>query len=130
MSDPDQNDEELSALLRSWEVEGAPKHLDERMVEAYRSQVARPPWWRLLLAVPVRLPAPVAVAVAIVLLVLGYLAGRSTLRPGATPPAPALATAEAQVAGFPLVTRTQLAGFQPLEEVKVTILRKEEGHEE
>jgi hypothetical protein len=129
MSDPDPNDEELSALLRSWEVEGAPKHLDARVLEAYRSRAGRPRGWRRLLTVPVRLPAPVAVALAVLLLVIGYLAGRGTPVPGSAPPAPELAAVETRSATFPMVTRTQLAGFEALEEVKVTIVRKEESHE-
>jgi hypothetical protein len=109
-------------------VEGAPKHLDERVVEAYRSQVARPRWWRRLLTVPVRLPVPVAVAAAVLLLVIGYLAGRGTTVPGSAPPAPERAAVETRSATFPMVTRTRLEGFEALEEVKVTIVRKEESH--
>jgi hypothetical protein len=132
MREPDDrlsDDEELRTLLRSWEVEGAPPHLAGRVLEGYRSLVGRPRWWRKLLAMPVRLPAPVAVALAALLLALGYLAGRGTPVPGSAPPPPEMMAAEAQVARFPLMTQTQLAGFQPLDEVKVEILRKEETHE-
>jgi hypothetical protein len=130
MREPDDElprDEELRALLRSWEVEGAPPQVGARVREAYRSLAGERRGWRRLLAVPLRIPIPVALVLGVLLLVIGYLAGRSWPESGAPPPE--LAAAEAEVAGFPLVTQTQLAGFRPLIEVQVKVLPKEGTHE-
>ena len=119
-------DQDLHALLRSWEVEGAPAELDDRVVRAYRALGLRRRGWRGLLTMPLRVPVPVALAVCVLLLVIGYLAGRG--RPAPAPrPAPEQAASEEQVAGFPLVTETPLGGFRPLAEVKVKVLPKEKA---
>ena len=119
-----ERDEELHRLLARWSASPLPDGMDDRMLAAYRRQAGGgQPWWQRLLTASVRVPLPVAALVVLLLIVTAALA----LRPA--PPAPttgAAAPAESAPAvrkiETPVVTRTSLAGFQPVAEVTATVV--------
>jgi hypothetical protein len=121
-------DPELQSLLARWSAEVLPEGIDERMLAAYRREVrTAEPWWSRLFTASVRIPLPVAVGLLMLFIVTAALA----LRPPATPPPTAGTTgptqpvqaAQATRAGEqPVVTRTSLAGFQPVSEVTATVV--------
>jgi hypothetical protein len=97
------DDPRLKKLLREWQVEDAPRSLDERILGARR------PWWKLLIGASVRVPVPVMLAFAVLLVVMG--AALLRLQPGPVPPTPAVAST------------VNLAEFQPVRDVQVRIMR-------
>jgi len=119
-----ERDEELHRVLARWSAPIVPDGLDERVVEGFRKQTgAGAPWWERLFASSVRVPVPVALGVIVLLLVTAALA----LRPASTPPtagAPASSGSvqTARRSEPPIVTRTSLAGFQPVSEVTATVV--------
>lgn len=121
--DPGQ-DEELSRLLERWSAPAVPDGLDERVLTAYRRQSGgREPWWSRLFTASVRVPLPVAVGVLMLLIVTAALA----LRLPATPPTagttgPSDPVQAARRGDMPVVSRTSLAGFQPVTEVTATVV--------
>ncbi len=119
-----ERDEELSKLLSRWSAPLVPEGMDERVLAAYRKQAGTAePWWSRLFTSSVRVPLPVAVGLLMLFIVTAALALRSTPTPptaGTTgPSAPVQA---AQNADPPVVTRTSLAGFEPVSEVTATVL--------
>ena len=119
--DPERDDE-LSRLLERWSAPVVPEGLDERVLTAYRRQTGgREPWWSRLFTASVRVPLPVAVGVLMLLIVTAALA----LRPGVPPPTaagPSEAVRAARRGDVPVVSRTSLAGFQPVTEVTATVV--------
>lgn len=59
------DDPKLSGLLKEWQVPGAPRSLDARVL------ALRERWWSCLLTGSIRVPVPVGVAIAAILLVMG-----------------------------------------------------------
>ena len=120
--DPERNDDELSRLLERWSAPVVPDGMDERVLTAYRRQTGgREPWWSRLFTASVRVPLPVAVGVLMLLIVTAALA----LRPDAPPPTAAGPSEPVQAArrgDVPVVSRTSLAGFQPVTEVTATVV--------
>ena len=124
MSERDElRDPELQSLLARWSAPVLPDGMDERMLLAYRRTVrSAEPWWQRLFTASVRVPLPVAVGLLMLFLVTAALA----LRPVA--PAPTAGASggsdpvQAARAGEPVVTRTNLAGFQPVSEVTATVV--------
>jgi hypothetical protein len=120
-----ERDEELARLLARWSAPIVPDGMDERMLAAYRRQAGTAePWWARLFTASVRLPLPVAVGLLMLFIVTAALA----LRP-ATPASQAGTTgpsAPVQAAQHldprTAVTRTSLAGFEPVPEVTATVL--------
>jgi hypothetical protein len=118
-------DPELQALLSRWSAEVLPEGIDERMLSAYRREVrTAEPWWSRLFTASVHVPLPVAIGLLMLFIVTAALA----LRPAATPP-PTAGTAgpsepvqAARVGEQPVVSRTNLAGFQPVSEVTATVV--------
>ena len=120
--DPER-DEELSRLLERWSAPVVPEGMDERVLAAYRRQTGgREPWWSRLFTASVRVPLPVAVGVLMLLIVTAALA----LRPARTPPTAGTRAGGARPAArrgdVPVVSRTSLAGFQPVTEVTATVV--------
>jgi hypothetical protein len=119
-----ERDEELHRLLARWSAPVVPDRLDERVLAAFRKQTgAGAPWWERLFTSSVRVPLPVALGVLVLLLVTVTLA----LRPVHTPPTagtpgPSAAVQTARGTEPPVVTRTSLAGFQPVSEVTATVV--------
>ena len=120
-----ERDEELHRVLERWSAPAAPDGMDERVLQAFRRQAGagREPWWSRLFTASVRVPLPVAVGVLMLLLVTAALA----LRP--VPPAPTAGTGgpsepvqAARRGDVPVVSRTSLAGFQPVSEVTATVV--------
>jgi len=121
--DPERDDE-LHRLLERWSAPVVPDGLDDRVLVAYRRQVgAREPWWSRLFTASVRVPLPVAVGVLMLLIVTAALA----LRPAVPPPTagtsgPSDPVQAARHLDVPVVSRTSLAGFQPVTEVTATVV--------
>jgi hypothetical protein len=121
--DPER-DEELHRLLERWSAPVLPDGMDERVLTAYRRQTGTgEPWWSRLFTTNVRVPLPVAVGVLMLLLVTAALA----LRPVVSPPTagttgPSEPVQAARHADVPVVSRTSLAGFQPVGEVTATVV--------
>jgi anti-sigma factor RsiW len=122
--DPERDDER-SRLLERWSAPVVPEGMDERVLAAYRRQTGgrREPWWSRLFTASVRVPLPVAVGVLMLLIVTAALA----LRPGVAPPTagttgPSEPVQAARRGDVPVVSRTSLAGFQPVTEVTATVV--------
>jgi hypothetical protein len=117
-------DEELGGLLARWSAPVVPEGMDDRVLAAYRREVGiEQPWWARVFTSTVRVPLPVAAVVLILLVVTMALA----LRPAAPPPTagtsgPAEQVQAARRVDPPVVTRTSLAGFQPVSEVTATVV--------
>jgi hypothetical protein len=117
------DDERLSDLLGRWSSPAVPPDLDDRVIAAYRRQTGRPSWWRLFLTTEVRIPLPVAAVLALLLIVSAIVAIRPPATGGsAVAPMPA-PLQNAQVAPPAVVTETSLAGFRPVEEMRVTVVK-------
>ncbi len=124
-------DPELERLLARWSAPAVPDGLDERVLTAYRRHVRQAePWWSRLFTASVRVPLPVAVGLVILLLVTAALALRPTVPPptaGASGAGGPVQAAQAnRPVGPPVVTRTSLAGFQPVSEVTATVVQAPE----
>jgi hypothetical protein len=119
----DEKDDELARLLRCWGPPAVPESLDERVLSAYRRHTG--PLWRRLLSVELRVPLPVAAALLLMLLASVVLALRRPATGGtAAQPAAGEVVQSARRAEAPLVTRTSLAGFRPVEEIEVSVVRE------
>jgi hypothetical protein len=121
--DPERDDE-LSRLLERWSAPVVPDGLDERVLAAYRRQTgAREAWWSRLFTGSVRVPLPVAVGVLMLLIVTAALALRPPVpSPTAGTTGPSGPVQTARRADMPVVSRTSLAGFQPVDEVTATVV--------
>jgi hypothetical protein len=121
--DPER-DEELSRLLRRWSAPVVPDGIDERMLAAYRRQTGTgEPWWSRLFTASVRVPLPVAVGVLMLLIVTAALALRPVApQPTAGTTGPSAPVQAARHGDVPVVSRTSLAGFQPVNEVTATVV--------
>ena len=120
--DPERGDE-LSRVLRKWSAPAVPDGIDERMLAAYRRQTRTgESWWSRLFSSSVRVPLPVAVGVLMLLVITAALA----LRPVASAPTAGTTGPQAPVQAargdVPVVSRTSLAGFQPVSEVTATVV--------
>jgi anti-sigma factor RsiW len=118
-----ERDDELHRLLQRWSAPVVPEGMDERVLAAYRRQAGREPWWSRLFTASVRVPVPVAVGILMLLIVTAALA----LRPAAAPSSagttgPSEPVQAARHADVPVVSRTSLAGFQPVTEVTATVV--------
>ena len=118
-----ERDEELGRLLQRWSAPVLPEGMDERVLAAWRREIGREPWWSRLFTASVRVPVPVAMGVLMLLLVTLALA----LRPVSAPPTagtagPSAPVQAARQADVPVVSRTSLAGFQPVTEVTATVV--------
>jgi hypothetical protein len=118
-----ERDDELRRLLQRWIAPAVPEGMDERVLAAYRRQAGLEPWWSRLFTASVRVPVPVAVGVLMLLIVTAALA----LRPVGAPPTagtagPSQPVRAARHADVPVVSRTSLAGFQPVTEVTATVV--------
>jgi hypothetical protein len=95
-------DPKLSELLQEWQVPGAPRSLDERVLGPRRR------WWSFLLTGSIRMPVPVAVAIAAALLMMAVALARQRT----APPAP---------------SSVNLADFQPVRDLHVRVIRGDHG---
>ena len=95
------DDPRLKQILREWNVEDAPRSLDERVLGI------RPHWWKALLAGSVRIPAPLALAFSLIFVVMAA----ALVRPRPTPPASAVSS------------EINLANFQPVQDLQIRIIK-------
>jgi uncharacterized membrane protein YdfJ with MMPL/SSD domain len=120
--DPERDDE-LHRLLQRWSAPIVPEGMDERVLAAYHRRVGREPWWSRLFTASVRVPVPVAVGVLMLLIVTAALALRPVSAPSsAGTSGPSEPVQAARHADMPVVSRTSLAGFQPVTEVTATVV--------
>lgn len=121
--DPERDDE-LHRLLERWSAPVVPDGLDERVLAAYRRQTgAREAWWSRLFTASVRVPLPVAVGLVMLLIVTTALALRPVpASPTAGAGGPSEPVQAARQGDVPVVSRTSLAGFQPVTEVTATVV--------
>jgi hypothetical protein len=122
--DPERDDE-LHRLLERWSAPVVPDGLDERVLTAYRRQTgAREAWWSRLFTASVRVPLPVAIGVLMLLIVSAALALRPPVptAPTAGTTRPSEPVQTALRADMPVVSRTSLAGFKPVDEVTATVV--------
>jgi len=117
----DQYDPELRSVLRQWEAPDVPASLDARVLDSYRRHMNREPLWRRFFTTSVRVPLPVAVA-AMALLVIALALAVS--RPVSERCLPAQHAAQAP-ADQPIVVRTSLAGFEPVEDVNLSVVTEQ-----
>jgi hypothetical protein len=99
------DEKELNQLLRQWKAPDAPAHLNPRVAP----QPA--PWWKWLVTGTIRVPVPVGFA-AILIVVLWIVFGRPD-------PAPVL----------PPSASTTLADFQPVEQLELTIVERNDDNQ-
>lgn len=116
----DRSDPALRSVLREWEAPQVPASLDARVLDSYRRKVSREPFWRRFFTTSVRVPLPLAVAVMALLVIALALA---LSRPGVEPGVPAQFVQAP--ADQPIVARTSLAGFEPVEEVNVSVVTEQ-----
>jgi hypothetical protein len=121
------DDPELRRLLRLWDAPAVTPDFGARVRESFRRQTVAPAWRRLFtISIPV--PLPVAAVILILLLVSATFALRNQSK--TTPPVPLLAeaklTAQSSAHGMkidpPVVTRTSLAGFEPVTDMNVAVV--------
>jgi len=116
----DHGDPALRSVLREWRAPEVPPSLDARVRDSYRRKVNREPVWRRFFSTSVRVPLPLAVAVMALLVIALALA---ISRPGVQPALPAQYVQAP--ADQPLVVRTNLAGFEPADEVNVSVVTEQ-----
>jgi hypothetical protein len=114
-------DPELRSVLREWEAPEVPASLDARVLDSYRRKMNPEPFWRRFFTSSVRVPLPLAVAVMALLVIALTLA---LTRPVGQPLLPAQYV-QAPAADPPIVARTSLAGFEPAEELSVSVVTEQ-----
>ena len=103
----------LRSLLREWEAPAPSASLDTRVRAAYRAW-QRPTFWERLWSFRVSIPVPV-LAAAVLLIAAGLWLERRSVPPQR--PAPVAPAA----IGY--MTRLETAGFQPLPDGEIRIIR-------
>lgn len=100
----------LQSLLKEWEAPEPPPSMDARVRTAY-GESRRRPWWARMWTFRVSIPVPV-LAAALLLIAAGLWIGRRSAPPVRTAAPP----------GY--VTRLESAGFQPLPDGEVRVIRR------
>ena len=126
-AEPEPNDE-LARVLQEWTVPAVPDSLDDRVMAMFQARKSRRPLWRRFFGASIRVPVPVAL-LALVLIALALWSPR---RGGPTPePDSALARTASSLLpsrmpaaadARPGVVRANLAGFELVREMSVTVL--------
>lgn len=98
------DDPKLSELLKEWQVSGAPRSLDARVVGPRTS------WWSFLLTGSIRVPVPVSVAVALALVLMAA----ALMRQGPAPPPPS--------------STIDLVEFRPVQDLNVRVIPRHEAN--
>lgn len=101
----------LRAVLGEWEAPAPSAGLDARVRAAYREAV-QPPWWKRIWTFRVSIPVPVLAAVLLLVAAGVWLERRA---------APPVRTA----APTGYITRLESAGFRPLPDGEVRVIRRE-----
>ena len=120
--EPPERDEELGGVLRLWRAPAVPDALDERILGAFRRVTGHRPWWRRWLSVSIPVPLPVAVAALLLLLVSAALVLRRPATQAPGEPQLAAVTRTADHRDSTSGTQASLAGFQPVEDMNVTVI--------
>jgi uncharacterized membrane protein YdfJ with MMPL/SSD domain len=118
-------DPELARLLQDWSVPALPDSLDRRVKALYRQRAPRQPIWRRIFATSIRVPLPVALAVllALVLALMWRPRDRAPELESVESAAPARTARHEARPGL----AGGLAGFEPVREMKVTVLPESAG---
>jgi hypothetical protein len=120
--EPDE-DPALRRLLGLWRAPAVPDSLDARMISSFRQVTDRRSWWSRLLTISVPVPLPVAVAALVLLIASALVVVRRPATPRESPEV--LEARQTANLDTPVVTRTSLAGFEPVEDMNVTIVTGE-----
>jgi hypothetical protein len=102
----------LRSLLQEWEAPQPSAALDERVLAVYHA--GRIPFWRRLWSFRVSIPAPALVAVVLMIVAGLWIDRRSVPPQRPAPVAPA-------AGGY--MTRLETAGFQPLPDGEIRVVR-------
>jgi hypothetical protein len=113
-----EEDPALRRVLGLWQTPAVPGRLDARVLDSFRKATDRRPWWARLFTVSVSVPLPVAVAALALLIASAVVIARRPAAPSEAPVAEAVLTADRGT----VVTQTSLAGFEPVEDMNVTIV--------
>jgi hypothetical protein len=122
--DPER-DPELARVLQEWTVPPLPDTLDERVKALMQRRTPPRPLWRRLFTTSIRVPVPVALAVLVALLLAVFWRPRDR--------APELESAESAAPARAARHETRpgvtggLAGFEPVREMKVTVVPETAG---
>src|ERR1017187_4120877 len=103
----------LRSLLYEWEAPEPSAALEARIRAGYRAG-RRPTFWERLWSFRVSIPVPVLVAAALLIAAGFWLARRSVPSQNPAPVAPA-------AGGY--MTRLEAAGFQPLPDGEIRVIR-------
>ncbi|MBN2370498.1 MAG: hypothetical protein JXO72_08420 [Vicinamibacteria bacterium] len=126
--DMEHDDPEIRRLLRLWESPAVTSELNARVRESFRRQTAAATYWRRLFAISIPVPLPVAALVLIMLLLSATFALRnqSKATQDVSPLVEARLTAQSSAPDMkndaPVVTRTSLAGFEPVTDMNVAVV--------
>jgi hypothetical protein len=115
----EERDPELGRMLSLWRTPAVPEGLDRQVLADFRTATARRAWWRRLLEFSIPVPLPVAVAALLLLVVSALVLLRQPALPRESPLA---ANGAAMTADESLVTRTSLAGFEPVDDMNVAVV--------
>jgi hypothetical protein len=96
------DDAKLRELLKEWQVDGAPRSLDERVLGP------RKRWWSFLLTGSLSIPMPAVVAIVTILLIMAAALLHQR------PPAPQTTTS------------VDLAQFQPVKNLNYRVIRRQQ----
>jgi hypothetical protein len=116
-------DAELRCLLNRWPDPELPAQLDARVLGSFRKEMGAVPWWQRVLTFSIPVPLPVAAAVLLLLFVSAALVMRRG--PSGAQPSVAEATLSAGNVEVPVVTQTNLAGFEPVKDMNPTVMEAE-----
>ena len=103
----------LRSLLHEWEAPEAPAALEARVRAAYRAG-RRPTIWERLWSIRVSIPAPVLAAAVLLIVAALWLERQSLLPQGPAANTPG---------GGAYMTRLEAAGFQPLPDGEIRVIR-------
>jgi hypothetical protein len=117
-----ERDPGLSRCLAVWRVPETTAALDERLLAAYRRRYVTAPFWKRMMTMSVRVPLPVAGAFVLALVfAIFWIVSRPTSVPVRSYAAGSSMRADSG-SGAPIVTSFNLDGFQPVEEVSLSVV--------
>ena len=107
----------LNSILREWEAPSPSPGLDARVRAAYRA-AQRPSLWRRIWSVRVTIPVPVLAALLVIAAVVWFQFRSS--------PPVAVPSTTSPGSGGEYLTRMETAGFKPLPDGAVRVIRSRE----
>ena len=120
---------ELNEALKTWQTPDVTPEFDRRVMEAYRQQVNRVPFWKRFFTSSIRVPMPIIIAQALLFLIAGGAVIASLGNIGNVPLPVAQSSNKAEVNEAParsetIATRTVYPG-RKLPLIKTTLTRRQ-----